>query len=673
MTPSIASDSSDEAPANNMTKTPDPKRFSGKRSEVDHFILGVRIKIESEPEKLNTERKRILYMVSLFEKNALTWVAPMVEEYLSMDTEDQAMTTRRTLGSSALLMQAIKDNFGDQNAVAAAERALQTIKQRGSIQEYNAKFQTYAFRVQWNSDKPLLAFYKAGLRQDVKLALIARGLPTTFVELRQVATEISENLYEAKKNTNIFHQKPTHQGDPMEIDALESRRTKKKRVKCYQCGKLGHKKAQCEQEEDEGIAISALTSYEAKSLTEQDDELQERARATSAHNSLHWTACNVDDCWVHLSGKNTGYFPKKRKERPVRCYNGWKRAMTERDWDVASKVPPQLQGKEILKIENVTINGITTAPIPAFLIAGTIKNEISSSAVAQFKIKLQPASYRQTIGDQPISEGTIRIATSTKEKERQFLVTQSDRLFVTLGAREQPYGHYGYLGGIEDERSHPSILKRTGKYAIETVNAVAWYNYYKIMTKVEHERPVRYIQEIFDTYRSNSFDIRRSELYEAIVSQQDYLKEHRIGNRALLEPIDWTDYFQKEPSEPSNSLGTPTLDMRSGNRSDHSEGVVDTTAEKSAEKISELVSTEVRSQGGSEDETALNEGREDWAVEDFLVSEAVDEPTNTGDSDIEWALEDAPLTEYDGWDPDRPTGLFGDTGSPSWSDCPDSD
>ena len=150
------------------------------------------------------------------------------------------------------------------------ERALIDITQTRSASDYAALFKKYADRTEWDDDA-LMAMFKRRLKDSVKDELMRYGgISSGLGDLIRIAIELDDKIYlrlVEKRGTKPKYERTgfayggrqqgdRHQptGDPMELDAVQVKRTFKGKKpvsggketrKCYACGKAGHIARDC--------------------------------------------------------------------------------------------------------------------------------------------------------------------------------------------------------------------------------------------------------------------------------------------------------------------------------------------------------------------------------------------------------------------------------------------
>jgi len=137
-------------------KIPRPKGFDGTRSQLQAFIMQLRLHTAT----FRDEQAKLRLAVNCLTGNALD----QARMYVQND--------RVNLNNLAEFINIMETAFGNPNRVAEAEYKLRTISQGPrEFSNYIAEFQRYASEVTWG-EPALLAALKAGLSNDIQKSLI---------------------------------------------------------------------------------------------------------------------------------------------------------------------------------------------------------------------------------------------------------------------------------------------------------------------------------------------------------------------------------------------------------------------------------------------------------------------------------------------------------------------
>jgi hypothetical protein len=245
-------------------KTPEP--FKGERSKIKGFLIHIDLYFTFHASHFKSDIERILYVVSLLEAEALNWIEGFVVDYMKNTNERGATTTAmrqetiNMFGSYQAFIKALQATFGPIDEERQAERAIQSLRQRGSASTYTAEFQRWATKTGWNDDA-LRAQYYRGLKDSVKDELIKEDKSDTLKEMIDDAVKIDNRLYERALEKRGFYDpghrqkqstKKSYWPQPMELDTAhrgeltpqEKQKRQQERL-CFSCGKPGHMARNC--------------------------------------------------------------------------------------------------------------------------------------------------------------------------------------------------------------------------------------------------------------------------------------------------------------------------------------------------------------------------------------------------------------------------------------------
>ena len=173
-------------------------------------------------------------------------------------------------------LQALTDFFGGGITLASRERALDTLRQTGTVQELAIAYQniTNTFNPRW-TDHSLIYVMSRKIREPIRFELAARGtVPTLFQDYIAAAISVEQNQASANLSrgqqqpqprqpyrppatpapTPRFPPPPPHTPVPMDLDGMrgargilshEERRRRADANLCAYCGQPGHIISSC--------------------------------------------------------------------------------------------------------------------------------------------------------------------------------------------------------------------------------------------------------------------------------------------------------------------------------------------------------------------------------------------------------------------------------------------
>jgi hypothetical protein len=102
-----------------------PSEFSGQRNQVKTFKLQCLTYLTLNAEKLNTNRKKLLFLTSYLRGPAYEWILLHLEDFLEhTEFNDLKATTKVVIAGPSAFFNEMQSTFGYGNEQMEAERAL---------------------------------------------------------------------------------------------------------------------------------------------------------------------------------------------------------------------------------------------------------------------------------------------------------------------------------------------------------------------------------------------------------------------------------------------------------------------------------------------------------------------------------------------------------------------
>jgi hypothetical protein len=249
-------------------KIPVPESYHGERSKLKGFLIQADLYLTFHGAHFSSDTERVLWVVTLLRGAALNWIEGYIQDYMKNTNAKGQITTamrvdtQKMFGTYKGFILRINATFGEVDEEKVAERAIQTLRQKGSAATYTAEFQRYSTKTGWNDDA-LRAQYYRGLKDFVKDELVREDKAESLEELITTAVKIDNRNYERALERKGFYdpgyrQRAPRNHDnswprPMELDVATEKprlspQDKEKHMRnrtCFNCGKPGHMARNC--------------------------------------------------------------------------------------------------------------------------------------------------------------------------------------------------------------------------------------------------------------------------------------------------------------------------------------------------------------------------------------------------------------------------------------------
>ena len=179
-------------------KVPLPDLFHGDHAKLKQFLMQVDLYIAFNQKKFKTDHSKAMWTSSFLKGTAFNWIETYIEDHLknySSNDDLRNEETRKLFDDFEAYKACLEMMFGDIEQERTAERVLFQLKQRSSAAQYQAEFQQYAARTDWDEAALKAQFYR-GLKDAVKDELSRMERPETLAKLIEIAVKIDNRNYE---------------------------------------------------------------------------------------------------------------------------------------------------------------------------------------------------------------------------------------------------------------------------------------------------------------------------------------------------------------------------------------------------------------------------------------------------------------------------------------------
>jgi hypothetical protein len=521
-------------------KTIEP--FTGERNKLQGFLLQLRLYVKFNGERFRSETEQVLWAVTLLEGKAMNWIEGFLEDYLNLTNTKGEInhskmedTTIKIFATWKGFVDEIKANFGVTDERKEAERAIESLKQRGSATAYTRDFQRYSTKTEWG-DEALRYQYRKGLKDFVKDELLRTGQKTDTLEnLIAAACEIDNAWYERSmekkgkydpdykrmgEGRHRFQRGNRHdRGDPMELDAAfqgkissQEKQDRMQKKLCFNCGKPGHMARNCRSGGDSlrgprnkgrrGQLNATFRGRGGYDTTEPDQE-----------EKTHWD--NVMRLNVASGGFALGTYPVPEGESgsriPPNVVDKLVRKWTKQDDDKESRgddTPVQLWNR-------------TASPSP----------EASEPEYENVDQSPEAATFVENLGEDPEDDSNSEYSSAPSE------ITESEyRTTQILAGVELANTYYGE----SRSRTHKQAEELDKQYGDTSDDLRVHMNYLskKIKIIVEYKSELAILdvaidKQIREMEQAHQMDFIRSQQFQdKLAANIDFQKNHLTPERA---------------------------------------------------------------------------------------------------------------------------------------------
>ena len=242
-----------------------PREFSGKRTDLNRFIMSCMAHLTINKEIYLTDEKKIGFMLSLLnEGEAGAWKEQFIQEMFNETVTSGA--AEMTFGTFVDFVKRLKESFEPHNDAADALTQLRALKYKlgENIDEHITKFRMCLARTKLDKSdgsQATIEFFKETLPPQLLLRIYGgETIPETLTGWYKKAAlqeQIRQDIQQAFGNTsqknNIQHTprkfnfQPRRDPNAMDVDVLtaEERSELMKKGACFRCKVQGHLSRDC--------------------------------------------------------------------------------------------------------------------------------------------------------------------------------------------------------------------------------------------------------------------------------------------------------------------------------------------------------------------------------------------------------------------------------------------
>ncbi|KAL7280853.1 hypothetical protein ACG7TL_005797 [Trametes sanguinea] len=257
-------------------KAPDPRKFTGKASEVEPFLREVEAVISLQPGLRTDSAKCTYFSLFLGDGSPQSWFTAL------------RLKQPELMHNWPALVAAFRKRFEDPDLVMKYLHKLESLTQTGSAAAYANQFEEYLSYLDW-TPKMAITQFDCGLKPDLLLTLVTKDRPPTLTEWIPIVVDADNQLHNLQVEARQRGKQPskpsssaTRTADrsttsrtvtttttasasmpttttsasndvvPMEVDAIKhgkltaaERERRRKEGLCFYCGQGKHRISEC--------------------------------------------------------------------------------------------------------------------------------------------------------------------------------------------------------------------------------------------------------------------------------------------------------------------------------------------------------------------------------------------------------------------------------------------
>ena len=311
------------------------------RDKLHPYIAQLKLYIGFNGWKFPGDQDKTLFGISQLRDTAFNWADPTLIKFLEKDVKGK-WADDSFISDYAQYKVEIKKMFSIVNEWEAAEWKLHTLRQDGLAVTYAAEFQWITALTEWE-DPSLNSMFYWGLKEAIKDEISRSDRPEELQDLINKAISIDGWMHERQMERKGYQRgwiRPTprytehrYYTDPMDIDVYDKwewipvrdRKSRANTGQWYDQARGNSDQRQSQPSKTYGPHNEPETQkcYNcekpgclARNCKQPKKRHETKAFVAISHDTLSWTACYDDMCWVHQSDKDSsGWYSQQNKQK----------------------------------------------------------------------------------------------------------------------------------------------------------------------------------------------------------------------------------------------------------------------------------------------------------------------------------------------------------------------
>ena len=279
-------------------------------------------------------QEKTLFEISCLHNKTFNWIEASLQEFLKKSSQEKRADIS-VISNYTHYKKEIKKHFDVVNEAQAAETKLLSLWQKHDAAKYAVKFQHITSLTDWDNSI-LMTLYYWELREFIKDEIVRADWPEILQDMVDLVIQIDSCQWERQRERKGHQHKDYRQSKYTEhryyLNSMNLNKFKKHNhtLRVSECEKdrddsqnnqftkIYNKKSQ-----DDSETWKCYNCEKSEHLARDCKRLRKRSEikafVTVLHESLNWTVCYDDMCWVHQSDKDDSRWYSWQNKQKKNC------------------------------------------------------------------------------------------------------------------------------------------------------------------------------------------------------------------------------------------------------------------------------------------------------------------------------------------------------------------
>ena len=317
-----------------MSKIKILNNYLSVRELLQTYLAQLKLYIEFNISQFSLNQEKTLFRISCLHNKTFNWIEAPLQEFLEKSLQEKRADIS-VISNYACYKKEIKKHFDVVNETQVAEMKLLSLQQKHGAAEYAVKFQHIASLMNWNNSV-LTALYYWRLREFIKNKIVRADWPEILQGMVNLVIQIDSCQWKRQRERKRHQHKDYRQSKYTECRYYLDSMNLNEFEKCNHTSRVSG----CEKDRDGSQNNQFTKIYNKRSwdgsktwkcyncgksehLARDCNRLRKRSEikafVTVLHESLSWTMCYDNMCWVHQSNKNSSEWYSQQNKQKKNC------------------------------------------------------------------------------------------------------------------------------------------------------------------------------------------------------------------------------------------------------------------------------------------------------------------------------------------------------------------